>query len=405
MNERLDIVYLGLGHMDATQRRGTHRIAAALSALHNLLFVELDITLNEIGAGLRGPHVIAQPLRRLHPTMAAFTPVYWLPFSRRIRAVEAINKRQALRSLRDAVTALGMRDPILWIDDPYRADYADAIPHRLLVYNVLHEYAKYAHRITDDPRWARSDGETLPPAEIELLRRADLVFCVYKTVLRRRLPYNANCVYMPHGVDLDAYQHAQAANVCPPDLARLPRPIVGHLGGVNADLTDFDLIRQCAKARPEWSFVFVGKHAGGSVINASGDATPEAHLQLPNIHFLGEKPHHEVPAYVVQFDICWITYALNDFIRDIETMKIYEYLASGRPVLTPRLPQLENMYDCLLIYDDAASALDLMEHALKHGDQTLRARREQRASAAAYSERAAAMTRCIRQALDRNNSP
>lgn len=398
MTPRYSIIYVGLGHLDAVQWRGTHRIASALSRLHRVLFVELDATVYEVTSGQRAVHVLDCPLRRRTEDLFAFTPVYWLPFSRRVPWIGRLNERTATYALRAAVEELGLADPILWIDDPWRAHFADVLPHRLLVYNVLHEYAKYAHRITDDPRWARTDGERSPRAEIDLLRRADLVFCVYQSIRRRRLIYNPNCYYMPHGVDLEAYQAARQRTEAPPDLACLPRPIVGHLGGVNADLTDFDLIRYCAGQRPDWSFVFIGKHAGGSVLDASRDRAPEARLQLPNIHFLGERPHHEVPAYVTRFDVCWITYALNEFIRDIETMKIYEYLAAGRPTLIPRLPQLAHLYGCTSVFDSAEDALRLLDAAVA-GVDPCAAQREAEAQKAAYSERAAAMTRLIEQRL------
>lgn len=399
MNDRLDIVYVGLGHLDAVQWRGTHRIARALAELHRVLFVELDTTINEIAGGHRSWEVLRRPLRRHRDSLYAFTPVFLLPLSRRFPAIGRANERLCLMELAEAIAALGMEHPVLWIDDPWRAHYADAIPHRLLAYNVLHEYAKYAHRITDDPRWARTDGETLPPAEVELLRRADLVFCVYRTVLQRRMRYNEHCVYLPHGVDLEAYARARREAPVPADLAALPRPIVGHLGGVNPDLTDFDLIRHCAERRPDWSFVFIGKHAGGSVIDAARDDAPEARLRLPNVHFLGEKPHSDVPAYVVHFDACWITYALNEFIRDIETMKIYEYLASGKPVLIPRLPQAEPLYDCVSVFDSPEDAVQLLDQALGGGADPKAPLREQAAQQAAYAERARTITQHLRERL------
>lgn len=49
-------------------------------------------------------------------------------------------------------------------------------------------------------------------------------------------------------------------------------------------------------------------------------------------------PYDEVPRYVAAADICILPAHINDIMRNIVPIKMYEYLACGKPVVTTRLP-------------------------------------------------------------------
>lgn len=52
----------------------------------------------------------------------------------------------------------------------------------------------------------------------------------------------------------------------------------------------------------------------------------------------GYQPHEMMPDFLSAIDICILPAHLNDIMRDIVPIKMYEYMASGSPVITTKLP-------------------------------------------------------------------
>ncbi len=149
---------------------------------------------------------------------------------------------------------------------------------------------------------------------------------------------------IPNGVDDEWFRSQAASGTIPEDLASIRRPIAGYVGSI-AGWFDYDLVVKCAKLVPEASFVFVGPVESG-----------ERQRQLlgsPNIHWLGRKPYNEMPLYINAFDVCLIPFKLGDIARTTNPVKVFEYFALGKPVVSTRLLELEQFeQDSLVILGD-----------------------------------------------------
>jgi glycosyltransferase involved in cell wall biosynthesis len=132
------------------------------------------------------------------------------------------------------------------------------------------------------------------------------------------------------------------------------RPIIGYVGAVS-EWFDGQLLFDVAKARPEWQFDIYGAIVGADVA---------ACRVLPNVNFFGEISYESVPGVVAHFDICIIPFKLNSLTFATNPVKIYEYLASGRPVVSTALPELANMENvdvlCAVFAIDFVSKIELM---------------------------------------------
>ena len=91
-----------------------------------------------------------------------------------------------------------------------------------------------------------------------------------------------------------------------------------------------DLLVALAKARPQWSWVYVGPH--------QTDVTALA--ALPNVHLLGPRPHDQLARHIRQFDACTIPYTRSVYTDTVVPTKLNEYLAMGKPVVSTDLPAL-----------------------------------------------------------------
>jgi glycosyltransferase involved in cell wall biosynthesis len=171
-------------------------------------------------------------------------------------------------------------------------------------------------------------------AQERLIAAADLV--VYTARPLEDEVRNAGArrsLYLPNGVD---YEHfAQPRLEVPMDLASIPRPIAMYVGAI-AEWFDFDTLDRMTAALPEVSFVVIGP-----------DDRARASLQpRPNLHLLGTRPYDALPAYLQHADVGLIPFDARghrELVDSIHPLKLYEYLASGLPVVASDWSELRSL--------------------------------------------------------------
>jgi glycosyltransferase involved in cell wall biosynthesis len=72
--------------------------------------------------------------------------------------------------------------------------------------------------------------------------------------------------------------------------------------------------------------------------------------RLPNVRFLGRKEYREVPAYVAACRVCWIPFAGGRIVQNTNPIKLYEYFALGKPVVSTPMPEVESYRQEGLVY-------------------------------------------------------
>ena len=169
-------------------------------------------------------------------------------------------------------------------------------------------------------------------------------------------------------------------------LSKIKKPIVGYYGAI-AEWFDTDIIEHMAVHRPEWSIVLIG-HTFGSDIKRLG--------KYSNIHVLGEIPYAELPKYLYGFDVCMIPFRLTDLTLSINPVKFYEYISSGKPVVSTMLPELHHYSDLLYLSQNKEEFLENVEEALNEKGSDLADRRIALAKENDWDVRVARISRHIR---------
>ena len=261
-------------------------------------------------------------------TVYALPPV--LPFFNKFRWINKLNQRRIARYIRKRMAQHGMADPLLWVYSPVTVDCVDHIPHSALVYDCVDRHSAY--------------GGLMNPAlvdamEMELAGKCDQVFATAKRLAERLETANPHTAFIPNGANFERFVQAAQPQPCPEDLKDIPRPIFGFVGALQ-DCIEYRYVEQAAAAHPEWSFVFIGREVAGVDIS---------HLHArPNCHFLGLKPNEQLPAYISQFDACLNLFAANDLSKDVSPLKFYEYLATGKPIVSTPQPDQVLQYESLI---------------------------------------------------------
>ena len=242
------------------------------------------------------------------------------PQVHRPRWLHAALLRARLARARASLERRGCTHVVVYLWHVAFADAVSAVKNDLSVYHI---YDEYSHSESEVP---------VSAAEERLLRRVGQVFTVSETMQERKGVLNRHSTLISNGVDYDAFATPGPE---PVDLQAIPHPRVGYTGYVKKQV-DWELLLGLAQRRPDWSFVFVGAR------HAHPEITPllERLEAMPNAHFLGSKPTSELSRYPQHFDVCLMPYRVNDYTKYIYPLKLHEYLATGRPVVSVPLPAL-----------------------------------------------------------------
>ena len=205
-------------------------------------------------------------------------------------------------------------DRIIGLSNIFWGSAAAAMPCRLRFYDANDDHLGF----TRAPRWLRDSLR-------RYLDAADLLFYVSPELLETlNPPAGVRRVELGNGVEFDHF--ARPRTEAPAALAALPRPILGYAGAL--DWLDAGLVESVARAWTESSVVLVGP--------AYGRDWNERHaglLSLPNVHCMGMVGYDDLPAWVQRFDLALMPLERSPLKRASNPNKLYEYAASGVPVL------------------------------------------------------------------------
>lgn len=341
------IVYFG-NDWFAENRTSSHHVATRLAQRLPVLYVD--------SPGMRAPNASGRDLKRAaRKLLAAFRrptrvadglwhcTVPQLPF-RRLPGVDAFNRLFGRWAVRRALRLAGIRKRISWFVVPHPGVHAGRLGEDLVVYYCIDDYA--AHPGVDAALIAQRDEA--------LSRRADLLCVAPPALLDAKRALNAHTVFSPHGVDVALFAQAQDPSTPVPALARdLPRPVVGYIGSIH-EWIDVPLIQWLAQQRPQWTFLLVG-HAH---VNVDGLRA------LPNVRLAGAQPYTSLPQWSKAFDAAIIPYRLNRQVANANPLKLREYLAAGKAVVSVRNPEIEKFAHVVRLVDGREQFLAALDAAV-----------------------------------------
>ena len=128
------------------------------------------------------------------------------------------------------------------------------------------------------------------------------------------------------------------------------------------------------------------------------EKNPMAELleRLPNVRLLGRRAPGEVPDYLARFDVCLNLLRRSEQGNDVVPCRIYEYLSSGKPVVSMLFPeQVEHFPDVVYGAHSPEEFAALCRRALAETGDWAKNRRREHGAAAAWSARADEVTRIL----------
>jgi len=264
------------------------------------------------------------------------------------RTLEGETLDQAFDAIAGLASAQGFCDTVVLVQYPSWEPLARRLRERFgwrVVYDCMDEHTGFG-----------THGAGTAEDERRLLDESDLVLVTSRPLLDRVRKVRPDALQLPNAADAQRFAHLPARSASP--LAKLARPVVGYYGAIAAWF-DAEAIALAARRHPDWSFVLVGDTKGAALESLEGRS---------NVHLPGEVPYADLPGYLAAFDVCTIPFQRTPLTEATNPVKLYEYLATGKPVVARRLPELEPFSDVIALHDTAEEFVDALERAVKAED-------------------------------------
>jgi glycosyltransferase involved in cell wall biosynthesis len=281
----------------------------------------------------------AAPIKEVEPNLFVMNPLTMPAYGQPI--LRAINQRSLRFQIRRAMRKLNFKNPVNYVFLPSAALLAGKLGEDLIIYHCVDEYAAFSDIATD----------TIAKLEEELLKKSDLIIVSADLLYQSKVKHNPRTVIVRHGVDYAHFSKAIDPNTKIPDeIANLPKPVIGFFGLVE-DWVDVRLMAKVAEHFSQGSLVVLGK--------VKTDIS--ALEKLPNAHILGRKPYSELPAYCKGFDVALNPFVINELTLNANPLKVREYLATGLPVVSTAIPEVEILGQCRIGRDDESFINEIAE--------------------------------------------
>jgi len=268
-----------------------------------------------------------------------------------------------LLSLRRLINDARILNPVIKIDHPFWTYVCKHLDYPV-IYDCMDDYEGFD--IT---------GKHIPQLEKKLIEECDLTLVCSDILSKKISKYKPKKLLLLKNAC--EYEHfAQATHITNKNNVK---PVIGFFGAISEWIDD-ELVKKIAQHFPQSSITLIGEVQNNSVKNIA--------LEHKNVILLGEKPYDILPDYLKTFDVCIIPFKVNIHTVLINPVKMYEYFASGKPVVTTAITEIQQFKDVLYYSSSPQEFIANIKKALKENDKRLVYQRQEIARANTWSKRA-----------------
>lgn len=164
-------------------------------------------------------------------------------------------------------------------------------------------------------------------------------------------------VICSQGVDFDLFASPRSS------LLTYSPPVIGFWGTLEA-WVDLSFFCYLAQNLPNATLLILGR----STVDVS------VLRQYPNIHLKGVVPYHTLPSYGQHWDVSILPFKDNAITAACDPLKIYEYLALGKPIVSTTIPSISHLSDVIDFADTKEDFLQAVKVALSGGGEKTQTR-------------------------------
>lgn len=249
-----------------------------------------------------------------------------------------INKVLLKKQLENKIKELqiDINDTVAWV----------MLPHPT-IYKVLKEFnfKNVIYDCIDDVKSFPDIKKCIVESEIDLIKYSDIVTVTSDKLYDYAKKYNSNTYVLKNGVDENIIESNTVVNEI--------KTKIGYVGTVY-EWFDLEIIKLLAKEFNNFEIEIIGPLR----LNI------DEFKNIKNIKFSGKIPYKEVEKKIREFDVCLIPFKLNNLTLNTNPVKLYEYFAKGKAVVSINLPELREYNEYVYLYNNKAEFIECMRNAL-----------------------------------------
>ncbi|MEZ4829311.1 MAG: glycosyltransferase [Bacteroidia bacterium] len=343
MKTDLPIIMPALARWDGPYSSTAFSLAKTLAQTRRVFYFDNPFTWKDVIAGWRTEQInrrknallfnnnICTNLADTPPFLSVVTPppvwpANWLSPGATYNRLSRLNNQKFIRTLRQILRQNDIKNYLLLnVFNPFVGfDIPPDIRPALSVYYSVDAIAESVY--------IKKHGPTL---EKRMLREADVCLATSSALQKYCETHTDKPVYLlPNGADVGLFRTAMEATLPrPAELAVETRKVIVYTGAIGLR-NDFELMKKIAEVHSDKLLLLVGP------VTATYEEVGLG--QMDNVRFTGSKPLEALPAYLQHADCAIIPFRCNALTRSIYPLKLHEYLAAGKAVVsTPFSPDIE----------------------------------------------------------------
>lgn len=342
MNEGTDIVMLALARWDGPYASTAFSLAQELSKNNRVFYIDNPFTLKDVATNLHKPQIqsrltplftgqhIGKQIYEHNPNLInlrtkAVIPINFIPYGKLYSSLSRVNNHVVNQALRSAVKRYDI-SRFIFINsfNPFYLQDVTEFNPELTVYHCVDNIA--------ESKYIGKHGKVL---EADIMREYDVTITTSKKLHEMALRHASNVYCLPNAADFNHFQKAVYEPLLRPvELKGLEsKKIIGYIGHVDFRI-DYELLNTLSRTHADKIILMVGPEH---------EADKDKLERLPNVISTGKKSFSDLPAYLKYIDCAIIPFLRNDLTASIYPLKLNEYLAAGKPIVTTGFsPDLED---------------------------------------------------------------
>jgi glycosyltransferase involved in cell wall biosynthesis len=280
-------------------------------------------------------------IRKINDNLFIVIPL--VPFScRKIPKLhKIIQKYFYFKKLARIAQKLGFENSTLWLYDPLSIDYLGQFKEKYVIYDCLDEQVAFS-----------DCHQKVGEYEQKIISKADVVLTTAQGLYSRISTVHNNVYLVRNGAE---YEHFAV-----PPKQRTSQKVAGFIGAVY-DWVDIEMIEYAALKLPHIMFELIGP--------VKTDI--EKLRILSNVVIHNQQAYSILPSFIKRFDVCLIPFKINQLTKNVNPVKLYEYFASGRPVVSTNIPEVAAYKPYVYCVDSKSEFVESILSALNENDENL----------------------------------
>ncbi|MCX8104707.1 MAG: glycosyltransferase [Ignavibacterium album] len=180
--------------------------------------------------------------------------------------------------------------------------------------------------------------------EQEVSQKVDLIFTssfeLRNYFIEQYNVTNEKVLHIPNATT-EKFINARPSNLN--TVSKLPKPIVGCIGAIDDKRLDLELIKDLVTEYPDVTFVFVG-----NITESVSKSEYKKIFESKNVFLTGRLTREKIPDYLITFDACILPLQINEFNFYISPVRIFDYIASGKPIISTNIPEVKYLFGYLV---------------------------------------------------------